>query len=336
VTPPSPTATTATPLTQALALGQQVVALQRQALAQLEHRLDEHFTQAIALLQARQGRVILTGMGKSGLIAQKIAATLSSTGTAAYFLHPAEGRHGDLGQVQRGDVVIAISYSGETEELLGLLPTLSHLHVPIVALVGKATSTLAKHSTVALDISVEREACPLNLAPTSSTTVTLVLGDAIALVLQQLQGFKAEDFALYHPAGSLGKRLLLKVEHLMHHGEALPLCTEETPFLEALGEVSRKQLGVVLVLNTAKTQLVGVLTDGDVRRALQQNDPHLSQHPVGRYCGQHPKRIAPSAMAHEALQLMETHHISTLVVQEENQELPVGVLHLHDLLSNGL
>ena len=318
--------------------GKAVITVEIEALQALHNRLNTTFEQAIALLEATRGRIIVTGMGKSGHIGKKIAATLASTGSPAYFLHPAEGRHGDLGQVTPTDVVIAISNSGETEELLGLLPTLKQLGVPMVALTARNDATLAKFATVVLDISVPQEACPLGLAPTASTTVTLALGDALAVVLQQRKGFAKEDFALFHPAGSLGKRLLLKVADLMTSGDKMPLLTPDVPFLQALMTISEKQLGMAIVVAPETNQLLGVLTDGDVRRVFERFAPEtLHQQTVGELMGQKlPKTIAPDALASEALVVMEQFKITALVVQASPNTPPIGVVHLHDLLKSGL
>ena len=334
IPPLNPSAVTANILMQ----GKTVIAIEIEALQALHNRLNDTFEEAIALLEATHGRIIVTGMGKSGHIGKKISATLASTGSPAYFLHPAEGRHGDLGQVTPTDVVIALSNSGETEELLGLLPTLKQLGVPVVALTARSDSTLAKFASVVLDVSVPQEACPLGLAPTASTTVTLALGDALAVVLQQRKGFAKEDFALFHPAGSLGKRLLLKVADLMTSGDKMPLLTPDILFLQALITISEKQLGMAVVVAAETNQLLGVLTDGDVRRVFQRVAPEtLHQLTVGELMGQKlPKTIAPEALASEALAVMEQFKITALVVQQTPNAPPVGVVHLHDLLKSGL
>jgi arabinose-5-phosphate isomerase len=318
--------------------GKVVIGVEIEALQALHNRLNTTFEEAIALLEATHGRIIVTGMGKSGHIGKKIAATLASTGSPAYFLHPAEGRHGDLGQVTPADVVIAISNSGETEELLGLLPTLKQLGVPVVALTARSDSTLAKFATVILDISVPQEACPLGLAPTASTTVTLALGDALAVVLQQRKGFAKEDFALFHPAGSLGKRLLLKVADLMTSGDKMPLLTPDVPFLQALITISEKQLGMAIVVSPTTGELLGVLTDGDIRRVFERFAPEtLHNRTVAELMGQQlPKTIRSEALASDALAVMEQFKITALVVQEAQHTPPVGVVHLHDLLKSGL
>lgn len=324
-------------LKQTLEQARTVLAIETEALVQLAQRLDEAFVQAVHALEAvsqQGGRIVVTGMGKSGHVGQKIAATLASTGSPAFFMHPAEGRHGDLGQITPHDAVIAISNSGESEEVLGLLPTLSVLGVPIIALTAKPHSTLARHASVWLDISVEREACPLALAPTASTTVTLALGDALAMVLMQRKPFAPQDFALYHPAGSLGKRLLLKVEMLMHQGEALPHCPLDQPFLEALVLMGAKKLGCLCIVNQAQ-ELLGMITDGDCRRFLANSSVDaLKQATVAEVMTPHPQTIARNALASEALQCMEQRKITVLPVVKE--KTLVGVLHLHDVLNSGL
>ncbi|XVJ51547.1 MAG: KpsF/GutQ family sugar-phosphate isomerase [Vampirovibrio sp.] len=296
------------------------------------------FSQAVLLIEARQaerGRVVVTGMGKSGHIGKKIAATLSSTGTPAYFMHPAEGRHGDLGMITTHDVVIAISNSGETEELLGILPSLSQRQIPIVAMTGKAHSTLGKHAVAILNVGVPEEACPLGLAPTASTTATLALGDALAVVLQTRQAFTPPDFALFHPAGILGKRLLLKVQDLMHTGDALPYVLEETSILDALVEMSQKKMGMTLVRQDSGA-LSGVLTDGDIRRALMHHAGDVIGVSVKRVMSPKPQCISADALAVDALRRMEATKITALVVEGPHEGSIVGVLHLHDLLAEGL
>lgn len=320
-------------LDDVLARARAVIDVEIQALDDLKAQLDEGFLRAITLIEQCAGRVIVTGMGKSGLIGKKIAATLSSTGTPAYFLHPAEGSHGDLGVLMKQDVVLAISNSGETPEILGILPLLKRFGVPLIAMTGKPQSTLGQESDVVLNIAVRQEACPLGLAPTASTTATLALGDTLAVVLLERRGFSAEDFALFHPAGSLGKRLLLRVRDLMHRGEALPLIAEETPFLQALVEVSEKKLGMGIVVD-AQGHMQGVLTDGDIRRALTRCDEPrtLKLHEV---MTRQPKTIAPDELAVGALRVMEEHKITVLVCCDEAGS-PQGAVHLHDILKTGI
>lgn len=307
------------------------------AVQAMKASIDDGFLASVALIEARQaqgGRVMITGMGKSGHIGRKMAATLSSTGTPAYFMHPAEGRHGDLGMVTSHDVVIAISNSGETEELLGLLPSLHTLEIPIIAMTAKPQSTLAKQAVAILNVAVPKEACPLGLAPTASTTATLALGDALAVVLQENKGFASSDFALFHPAGMLGKRLLLKVADLMHTGDALPYVKSDDLLLNALVEMSQKKMGMTLV-RTNTGDLCGVLTDGDVRRALMKHGGEIGAVLVESVMSPSPQRISKQALAVDALRHMEERKITAIVVEDEQAQI-VGVLHLHDLLAQGL
>lgn len=318
-----------------LARARGIVDIEIQALDDLKRQMDGDFVRAIELMEACSGRVIVTGMGKSGIIGKKIAATLSSTGTPAYFLHPAEGSHGDLGTLMKQDVVLAISNSGETPEILGILPLIKRFGVPLISMTGRMDSTLAQQGDVVLNVAVQQEACPLGLAPTASTTATLALGDALAVVLLERRGFSEEDFALFHPAGSLGKRLLLRVQDIMHPESALPLVTEDTPFLEALMEVSLKKLGLAIVLD-AQGDMRGVLTDGDVRRALTRfPDPRDIRLPD--VMTKAPKTIPPDELAVTALRHMEEHQITALIVcPSDSSTQPIGALHLHDLLKAGL
>jgi arabinose-5-phosphate isomerase len=311
-----------------------VIRIEAEALTSLAEAINGEFERAVRLILATQGRVIVTGMGKSGLIGQKIASTMASTGTPAFFLHPGEAIHGDLGMIMRGDVVIAISNSGETEEVIRILPVIKRLGAALVAVAGNAGSTLAKAGDVFLDISVREEACPLGLAPTASTTATLAMGDALAVALLQERGFKAEDFALFHPGGALGKRLILRVEDLMHAGEAVPLVQEGTPMREALFVITSKGLGITGVTD-AGGRLVGVITDGDLRRALEKGTDFLERS-AGELMKRNPKRIGRTDLAAGALQRMEEYAITSLFVFDEEGELPVGIIHLHDLLKAGI
>lgn len=300
----------------------------------LADAINGEFERAVRLILATRGRVIVTGMGKSGLIGQKIASTMASTGTPAFFLHPGEAIHGDLGMIMRGDVVIAISNSGETEEVVRILPVIKRLGASLVAVAGNAASTLAKAGDVFLDISVKEEACPLGLAPTASTTATLAMGDALAVALLQERGFKAEDFALFHPGGTLGKRLILRVEDLMHSGDAVPLVQEKTPMREALFVITSKGLGITGVTDAAGS-LVGVITDGDLRRALEKGADFLERS-AGELMKPSPKRIGRADLAASALQRMEQFSITSLFVFDDEGERPVGIIHLHDLLKAGI
>lgn len=313
--------------------GRRVLQIEAQAVGTLIDRLDERFTQAVDLLYNCKGKVVVSGMGKSGLIGQKIAATLASTGTPSFFLHPAEGVHGDLGMLARRDALIAISNSGETKEILELLPYLERMGIPIVALTGKTGSTLAKHSGVVLDISVSEEACPMGLAPTASTTATLAMGDALAVALLQKRGFKSEDFAQFHPGGTLGRRLLIKVRDLMHVGEEVPKVQEQSTASSAISEMSAKKLGMTTVVDRTGA-LVGVITDGDLRRFVQQGGDVIKA-TASTLASRTPRTIGPDDLAARAVEMMERYSITTLVVTEAERRI-VGVIHLHDLLKHGI
>lgn len=309
-----------------------VIGLEAEALRALAARLDERFAQACRLCLAATGRIVVSGMGKSGHIARKIAATLASTGTPAFFLHPAEAAHGDLGMITSQDVVLFLSHSGETEEILTLLPRIKRLAIPILLITGQIRSTAARHATVVLDTAVAQEACPHNLAPTTSTTAALALGDALALALLRLRGFSAEDFARAHPAGSLGRRLLLRVEDLMHRGEGIPRVSPTTTVAEALWVMSRKGLGMTAITDEEK-HVLGIFTDGDLRRALDAGTD-LMRTPISRVMTTEPKTIAPTALATEALALIEKHAVNALLVVDGGRL--VGALNTHDLLRAGV
>lgn len=309
-----------------LALGQRVLETEAQAILGLVGRLDGRFVEAVTLLAGCRGRVITTGMGKSGIICRKLAATLSSTGTPAFFLHPAEALHGDLGLVQHDDVVIALSHSGETAELLRLLEYIRRIGARLISLTGNHGSTLAQAADVALDCRVDEEACPMNLAPTASTTAALALGDALAMTLLVQKGFRAEHFANLHPGGKLGKRLL-RADMLMHADAALPLVRRTTLMGEAVLEMTRKGLGMTCVAGDDGT-LAGIITDGDLRRHL--SDPGLLTLPAEAVMTRTPRTIAGSVLAVEALKLMEDGKISSLIVVDEERRVR-GVLHLYDL-----
>lgn len=314
-------------------LGLAVIETEAQAVFELTQRIDKHFEAACELLLACQGRIVVTGMGKSGHIAKKIAATFSSTGSPAFFMHPGEASHGDLGMITPQDIVLAISNSGNTHEILTLLPLLKRLEVPLIALSGNADSTLTKLANINIDISVRQEACPLGLAPTTSTTVALVMGDALAIALLEARGFNAEDFARSHPGGALGKRLLLRVDDLCHQDNALPVVSEQVTVREALIEVTAKKLGMTCVIDS-KGQLAGIYTDGDVRRTLtEQNDINttLLTHVMTKNC----RTIQRDMLAVEALTLMQQYSITSLVIVDNNNR-PTAVVHLHDLLRAGV
>jgi len=310
-----------------------VLLIEARAVQALIGRLDGRFTQAVDLLASCKGKVVVSGMGKSGLIGQKIAATLASTGTPSFFLHPAEGVHGDLGMVARRDALIAISNSGETKEILQLLPYIERMGIPTVALTGKTGSVLAKHSDVVLDISVSEEACPMGLAPTASTTATLAMGDALAVALLQKRGFKSEDFAQFHPGGTLGRRLLIKVRDLMHVGDEVPQVQEGATASSAISEMSAKKLGMTTVIDRTGA-LVGVITDGDLRRFVQRGG-EVIRAMAATLSSRTPRTIGPDDLAARAVEVMERYSITTLVVTEGERRI-LGVIHLHDLLKNGI
>jgi arabinose-5-phosphate isomerase len=311
-----------------LPTARRVLQIEAQAIQDVLARLDASFERAVDLLFACKGRVVVTGMGKSGLIGRKISATLSSTGTPSFFLHPAEALHGDLGMLARGDAMLAVSYGGETEEIVGLLEALRRLEIPLVTLSGNVTSTLAEASAVALDVSVREEACSLNLAPTASTTVAMAVGDALAVSLLERRDFRPDDFAALHPAGRLGKKLL-RVEHLMHAGDALPRVCPETPMPDAFHEMSEKGLGMTTVMQP-DGRLAGIITDGDLRRLMEKHRGATLEMTAGACMTRNPQTIGPRVLASEALNVMEKRKITSLAVVDETQHV-VGVVHLHDL-----
>ncbi len=316
-----------------LKLAKEVFVIEAQSITNLIERLGVPFEEAINLLYSCKGRVIVTGMGKSGLIGKKIAATFSSTGTPSYFLHPAESTHGDSGVITKEDIILAISNSGETSELLQLLPLIKRFGVKMIAMTGKLNSTLSQKADVTLDISVKREACPLNLAPTASTTATLAMGDALAVCLLEKRGFSAEDFLLFHPSGSLGKGVFWKVEDLMTTGENLPIVNMETNFRDAIQEITLKKLGVTVVVDD-NCLLKGLLTDGDIRRALQKHS-EISGLKVKDVMTMNAKTIDKNAFAAQALQIMEKYSITSLVIIKQDGT-PEGILHIHSLLKAGV
>jgi arabinose-5-phosphate isomerase len=316
-----------------IARGREVVKVEAEAVTNLAPRIGDGFADAVELILRCGGRVIVTGVGKSGTIARKIVGTLNSTGTPAMFLHPTDAVHGDLGMVRKDDVVICISKSGDTHELSLLLPMFRRIGVPIISLVGKMNSTLAKESTVALDASVSEEACPYDLAPTSSTTATLVLGDALAMALLDQRHFSKEDFALHHPGGTLGKRLLLKVDELMAAGNAVPRVAIDVSLRDAIMEMTGKRLGCACVV-APDGKLEGIITDGDLRRLLQRTN-NLSGITAGDVMTRKPKTIRLGTLAVVALQEMESFNITQIIIVDDRQ-VPVGVVHLHDLVKAGL
>ena len=316
-----------------LRLGLAVIETEARAVSQLAARIDSLFAKACQLMLACEGRVVVIGMGKSGHIGNKIAATLASTGTPAFFVHPGEASHGDLGMITPKDVVLALSNSGETAEILTILPIIKRLDVPLIALTGKPHSTLARAATVNLDVGVEKEACPLDLAPTSSTTAALVMGDALAISLLDARGFTADDFARSHPAGALGRRLLLLIDDIMHTGDAIPRVREDTSLRDALLEMTAKRLGMTAVVDS-QGKLTGLFTDGDLRRTLDRGvDIHTT--PIHEVMTRDPRTIQPGVLAAEALQVMDSKKINGLIVINAQQE-PVGALNMHDLLRAGV
>lgn len=305
-----------------------VLKIEAQAIQDVFARLDDSFEKAVDILFACKGRVVVTGMGKSGLVGRKISATLSSTGTPSFFLHPADALHGDLGMLARGDAILLVSYGGETEEIVLLLETLKRLESPLVTLTGKVNSTLAKASDVVLDASVREEACSLNLAPTASTTVAMAVGDALAVSLLERRGFQPEDFAELHPAGRLGTKLL-RVENKMHSGDALPRVAVDTPMPEVIHEMSSKGLGMTTVLEP-DGRLAGILTDGDLRRLMEKHRGATLEMTAGKAMTRNPQTIGPHVLASEALNQMEKRKITSVVVVDETKKV-IGVVHLHDL-----
>ncbi|AIT08985.1 D-arabinose 5-phosphate isomerase [Candidatus Francisella endociliophora] len=307
--------------------------LEIQALESLKNTIDESFTKACdIIMNNNQGRVIITGMGKSGQIGKKIAATLASTGTPAFFVHPGEAGHGDFGMITNKDVLIAISNSGNSSEIMGLMPMIKHLGIPVISITSNNNSLMAKNSDVILNLGVEKEACPLNLAPTSSTTATLVLGDALAIALLKAKNFSAQDFAFSHPSGALGKKLILKVENIMRKGEELPIITPTDNIRSAILEISKKGLGSTLIVKDNK--LLGIFTDGDLRRMFEANSFN-SQTPISEVMSKSPKAISKDDMAIVALEKMEDFEIMSLAVTDKDNNI-LGVVTMHDLIKLGL
>ena len=309
-------------------IARKVFEIESQAILGLRDRLDAAFDRAVEALFACTGRVVVTGMGKSGLIGQKISATFASTGTPSLYLHPVEAIHGDLGRIVKGDVVLAISYSGESEEMLALLPSIKRLSVPLVSLTGSPRSTLATASDVHLDVSIRTEACPMGLAPTASTTAALAMGDALGMALVERRGFTIEDFAVLHPGGRIGKKLV-RIEELMHSGAQLPRVAPEVPMREVLFEMTQKRLGMTSVCD-ADGRLLGVISDGDLRRQMERHGPSVLELQARECMTASPATIAGSEMATRALDVMESRRITSLVVVDADGRA-LGVVHLHDL-----
>ncbi len=315
------------------ALGLAVIDTESEALQALRPRIDDAFVDACRLMLGCRGRVVVSGMGKSGHIGHKIAATLASTGTPAFFVHPGEASHGDLGMITAADVALVLSNSGETEELLTVVPLIKRLGVPLIALTGDPASSLATAADVNLDVSVPKEACPLGLAPTASTTATLAMGDALAVALLETRGFTQEDFARAHPGGTLGRKLLLHVADIMHTGDDMPMVAPDTLFRDALLEMSRTRLGMTAIVDTEQTVL-GIFTDGDLRRALDRNvDLHGTR--IEEVMTADCRTASPHMLAAAALQLMDSHKINALLIVDEQQRL-IGALNMHDLLRAGV
>jgi arabinose-5-phosphate isomerase len=317
-----------------LALARGVLDIEADAVRALKGRLGENFLTAHRLMLETKGRVVVTGIGKSGHIARKIASTLASTGTPAFFMHPGEASHGDLGMITEGDVVVAISYSGESEEILKVLPAIKRRGTPVIAITGRAKSTLATEADVHLDAAVEKEACPLNLAPTASTTATLALGDALALALLDARGFASEDFAMHHPGGSLGRRLLVHVRDIMRKGDELPKNSPEALLPAAIIEMSKKGIGMTAIVGPGD-RLLGIFTDGDLRRTLEKHDV-IRNVRVGDVMTANPRTIAPERLAAEAAQVMEQYRIGGRIVVASPEGTLVGVVTFNDLLRAGV
>jgi len=313
--------------------GLRTVEMETQAVAELRHRIDGAFITACNTLLTCEGRVVVTGMGKSGHIGNKIAATLASTGTPAFFVHPGEASHGDLGMITKNDVVLALSNSGNTAELVTLLPLIKRLGIPLISMTGDANSALAQAASANLDVSVISEACPLNLAPTTSTTVTLVMGDALAIALLESRGFSAEDFAFSHPGGALGRKLLLRVSDIMHEDQEVPRVAPETKLQHALLEMTEKGFGMTTVVDN-QGKLLGVFTDGDLRRVIDSKID-LSSAIMKDVMSANPKTVNHDVLAAEALNIMESSSITAVIIENQNAQ-PIGVVHMHDILRAGV
>jgi arabinose-5-phosphate isomerase len=317
-----------------LEIAKKVLKTEADAVSALAGRLNSDFEKAVEIIFQSKGRVVVTGMGKSGLVGKKIAATLASTGTPAFFLHPAEASHGDLGMVTADDVIIAISNSGETEELVSLIPFLKRFNVSLISMTGNPDSTLSKSADAILDISVKEEACSLGIVPTASTTATMAMGDAIAVALLSKRGFKEDDFAFFHPGGSLGKKLFTKVKDLMHSGLDLPSVLYDSPLINAVIAISSKRLGVAIV-NDYNAKILGIITDGDIRRGIEKWGKAFFDMKAGEVMTKNPKTISEDELAAKALSIMERHSITSLVVPDAEGKAK-GIIHLHDILKKGI
>src|SRR4030043_626759 len=320
--------------TDILGIAKKVLKIEAEAVYALIEKLNSNFEKAVEIIYKSTGRVVVTGMGKSGLVGKKISATLSTTGPPAFFLPPAEASHGDLGMVTSDDVIIAISNSGETEEILGLIPFLKRFDVNIISITGNPDSSLSKLADVTLDVSVKEEACPIGIVPTASTTAAMAMGDALAVALLLKRGFKEEDFAVFHPKGSIGKKLFIKVKDLMHIGDSLPAVQLDTPMSKAVIEMSSKRLGLTVVLDN-NGRIAGIVTDGDVRRGLEKWGGKLFELTAGVVMTKNPKTISEEELAAKALSIMQSYSITALVVSD-NDGKPIGIIHLHDILRQGI
>lgn len=317
-------------------IGKNVLKIEGEAVLNLVDRIDDNFDEAVKALKNCEGRVIVTGMGKSGLISQKIASTLSSTGTPSLFLHPGEASHGDLGMATRNDIILAISNSGETYELIQIIPSFKKMGLKIIALIGRQKSTITKMTDIYIDTSVDQEACTLELAPTASTTATLAMGDALAVALLENRGFKPEDFALLHPGGNLGKRLLLTVGDIMHSGDEIPIVNESSTVNEALLTMTEKGFGVTGVLDNAG-KITGIITDGDIRRGMEKSGNQIFEQTAAFLQSKNFKWVEKSTLAINALEVMEDHNITSLFVfSDKIKNAPEGLIHIHDILKTGI
>ncbi len=317
-------------------IGKRVIDIESKAVSLIGKRIDANFECAVQTILECTGRLIVSGMGKSGLISQKIASTMSSTGTPSHFVHPGEATHGDLGMITKNDIILIISNSGETMELIQILPSLQKKGVKIIGLIGRKNSTLSKTSDIYLDTSVEKEACTLDLAPTASTTATLAMGDALAISLLEIRGFNKQDFAELHPGGILGKRLLLTLDQIMHKGKNIPFVEDSASIKEALLLISEKGLGMTGVLNK-KDQMIGIITDGDIRRGIEKGGIEVLNKTASFIMSKNPKSIAANTLAISALELMEKYSITGLFVySDKNLQKPDGIIHIHDILKSGI
>lgn len=318
---------------QTISIAKEVIRKEAQAIFDLEHKINQEFVQAVDLLAKCKGRVIISGMGKSGIIGRKIAATLTSTGTSAMFLHPAEGMHGDLGAVHKDDVVICISKSGNTNELFQIFPVLKRIGVPIISIVGNRRSRIAERSDVVLDAGVKEEACPFNLAPTSSTTAALVMGDALAVALLEKRNFSAEDFAMFHPGGSLGKKLSMKIDDIMFTGDRIPKVSENLPLDKVIFEMTSKRFGASCVVDN-NNRLCGIITDGDIRRLVEKTKD-IWNLTASEVMTKSPKTVTIGTMAADALKVMTDFSIMQVLIVDSERHLR-GIVHIHDILEAGI